>query len=629
MIRTAAMLWVALCLCAVSPSAHASTTVDAILSQKTPLGREDLERIYQFKLDRGAANLSVASCFLIRASKRFLQDGNGETARAYAEYAVKIAPDYPPAYTNLAAVCWAENRFKIDKLCEGLYKYLYATVTNYVPAAVPLTRMLFVVMYALLLTIAVYSLISLYKYFKLFAHDLGHLLPALLPRHFTVCCAVIIFALPLCLKWSIFFASFYWLLLLFLYHNRREQQLIIIFALFFSLSPFMMQTLSQLMVASSSGTAYYTSQVNEENWGEDTARMLAQQVEEHPYDADALFSLALLNKREGRIKEAQRLYAALLELEPFNCRAWCNLGNAHAAEKKLDVAISNYGRALELCPDSVEGYYNLSRIQLLEYMFSESNKSFSKAKQLGADRVDSFLNMYSTHMNRQVVDQTITTAERWQKTFTASKEKDRLCAHLWGGFFSGIAYKYRYGTFLVFLLFVILLFADRHSQSRSMACEYCGCAVCRKCKRLLAEYKLCKQCAGIFKNASDIMISISKKESQVASIERYQGRRIFIGKLLSLLMPGSGHLLFDQPFRGTAVLFLFLLLIAKLFLWNRLAVNPWQLISGSAYLDVLVIAIPLCILYLYSLGHFNFSSMKLFQFLSLIRVTRRELQTKE
>ncbi len=623
------MLWVALILCTVSPLVHASTTVDAILSQKTPLSRDDLERLYQFKLDRGAANLSVASCFLIRASKRFLRDGNGETARAYAEYAVKIAPDYPPAHINLAAVCWTENKFKLDTLFEGLYGYLYATVTNYVPAAVPLTRMLFVVIYALLLTIAVYSLISIYKYCKLFAHDLGHLLPVLLPRHFTVCCAVLIFLLPLFLQWSIFLASFYWLLLLFLYHNRREQQLIIIFAVFFLLSPIIMQTLAQLMVAQSSGTEYYTSQVNQENWGEETARMLAQQVQEQPYDADALFALALLNKREGRIKEAQRLYAALLEQEPFNCRAWCNLGNAYVAEKKLDAAISNYGRALELCPDSVEGYYNLSRVQLLEYMFAESTKSFNKAKQLNAGRVDSFLNIYSTHMNRQVVDQTITTGELWQKTFTASKEKDRFGARLWDGFFSGISYKYRYGTFLVFLLFVLLLFADRHSQNRSMACEYCGCAVCRKCKRLLAEYKLCKQCAGIFKNASDIMISISKKESQVASIERYQGRKIFVGKLLSLLMPGSGHLLFDHPFRGTAVLFLFLVLISKLLLWNRLAVNPWQLMGGSAYLDLLLIAIPLCILYLYSLGHFNFSSMKLFQFISLIRVTRRELQIKE
>jgi Sec-independent protein secretion pathway component TatC len=53
------------------------------------------------------------------------------------------------------------------------------------------------------------------------------------------------------------------------------------------------------------------------------------------------------------------------------------------------------------------------------------------------------------------------------------------------------------------------------------------------------------------------------------------------------------------------------------------------MITGPAYLSMLLVAIPLIILYLYALGHFNVSSIKLFQFLSLIRVTRRELQIKE
>jgi TM2 domain-containing membrane protein YozV len=125
------------------------------------------------------------------------------------------------------------------------------------------------------------------------------------------------------------------------------------------------------------------------------------------------------------------------------------------------------------------------------------------------------------------------------------------------------------------------------------------------------------------------MISVSKKQEQVASIERYQERKIFAGKLLSLMLPGSGHLLVDHPMRGTAILFLFFLMVSKLLFWNTLAVNPWQMITGSAYLSILLVIIPLIMLYLYALGHFNVSLMKLFQFLSLIRVTRRELQIKE
>lgn len=627
--KAVALLCLVILLFAGLPSVNASTAVDGILSKKTPLSRDDLERIYQFKLDRGAENLSVAACFLIRASKRFLQEGKREPARAYAEYAVKIAPDYAPAHTHLAVVTWNQHKLSLDTLFQGLYGYLRATATNYFSAALPLITLLFVFLLSVLMTIAVFALVSLYKYFKLFAHDLGHLLPALVPKHFPVGCAVLVFSLPLFFQWSIFITSFYWLFLLFLYHSRKEQQLIIIFTLFFSLSPFLLQALSQLTVTNASKEFYYTYQVNEDNWGGEAAQALSQRVQEHPYDSDALFSLALLNKREGRINEAQGLYARLLELEPLNCRVWCNAGNAYLAEKKLDDAITHYSRSVALCPDSVEGYYNLSRAQLLEYMFADSKKNFNRAKALNPGLVDTFLQRYSENINRLVIDQTIPVSEFWQRTFIASAETDALNATLWDFFYSGMSYTYRYGLCMVFLLFVVLLFIDRHHYNLSLACEYCGCAVCRKCKRLVLEYKLCRHCAGIFKSTGDIMISISNKEAQVASVERFQVRKIFVGKIISILLPGSGHLLFDHPFRGTVMLLLFFMLVSKLLLWNAFVVNPWMLISGTVYLGILMAVIPLGILYLYSLGHFNFSSMKLFQFLSLIRVTRRELQIKE
>jgi tetratricopeptide (TPR) repeat protein len=489
--------------------------------------------------------------------------------------------------------------------------------------------MLFIFLYSVLLTVAAFSLVAFYKYFKLFAHDLSHVLPAVLPWHCAIAVALLVLSLPLFWKWSIFLTAFFWLFVFFLYHSRREQQLIITFALFLVLSPLLIQVLSQIIVTNASESFNHAYQVTNENWGDETGPILSKRVREHPADTDALFALALMRKREGRIKEAQHFYSKLLELDPLNCRAWCNLGNTYLAAKQPDSAITHYARSIELCPKSVEAYYNLSRVQLLEYMFAESTKNFNTAKELDAERVDGFLQIYSEHANRQVVDQTPSVSGIWQKTLSVSDGTQGLSADLWDCFYAGVPYRYRSSVIIVFLCFVGLLFVDRQTYNHALACEYCGCAVCRKCKRLVLEYTLCKPCAAIFKAASDTMISIARKEEQVASIERFQGRKIFMGKLLAVLLPGAGHLLFDHPFRGTAILFLFMLLLAKLLFWNMLMVNQWQLISGSPYLDVLVIAIPLSMLYLYSLGHFNFSSMKLFQFLSLIRVTRKELQIKE
>jgi tetratricopeptide (TPR) repeat protein len=618
-----------LALLTAAPNGFAATPVDDILAQHAPLSRADLERLYKYRLDRGAANLSLVACFLIRASKHLLQEGNTAAAHAYAEHAIKIAPDFPPAYTHMALVRWNENRLRVDELVEGLCAYLQATFTNYVATAVPLTKMLLLLLFSLLFTIAAFATVSLFKYFKLLVHDLGHLLPAPLPRHFALCCALLALCLPLFLGCGVIITALCWLVLLFLYHSRREQQLIVMFALFFLLSPLLIQVIAQLVTTHTSETFYHAYQVTHENWGEETEPMLARRTGENPSDAGALFALALLHKREGRIGEARQVYTRLLERDPSDCRVWVNLGNTFLAEKKHDQAIAHYTRSIELCPDSVEGHYNLSRVQLLEYLFAESNKNFNRAKQLDADRVDQFLHSYSLTSNRLVVDQIAPVAAYWQRTFAASDDQERLSAQLWNYCFRGISYRYRYGVVLIILLFVALLCIDRQTFPLSLACEYCGCAVCRKCKRPVLEHRLCKQCAAIFKSANDIMISISKKEEQVASIERYQGRTLFAGKLLSVLLPGTGHLLLDHPMRGTAIIFCFFVLLSKLLFWNTLLVNPWGMITGPAYLSILLVAIPLIILYLYALGHFNFSSMKLFQFLSLIRVTRRELQIKE
>jgi len=124
------------------------------------------------------------------------------------------------------------------------------------------------------------------------------------------------------------------------------------------------------------------------------------------------------------------------------------------------------------------------------------------------------------------------------------------------------------------------------------------------------------------------MISIASKEAQAGSIERFHGRQIIMSKLLSLVLPGSGQLLFDYPVKGIVILFLFFFFVVKLFVGDDLIINPFLMMRTSC-LGIGICAIPISILYCYSLWHFNYCSIKLAQFLSLIRVTRKEFQIKE
>ena len=610
-------------------TAYASTTLDDIFLKKYPLESSELESIYQYKLDRGIVNLSSASFFLLRGSDRLLNEGKIAKAVEYAEYALLLSPAYPPVYFQLGKVYWTQHRLRLQSVFTGWFNSIRAVVGNYSFAVYVLTNQLLLLFIAFLLLIAVFALISLYKYSKLFFHELTHLFPFALPGHLYVLWGIFILVLPFFFHWSIFLIFFFWLILLFVYHAKREQQLITIFAFFFLASPFFIQLVSNLIVTSSSDRYYSLFQVNEDNWDRGTEMQLSKWLEKNPSDIETLFALALIKKREGSYRAAQDYYEQILSIDPDHYRSLCNLGNVMIARKKPDLAIVNYDRCISLDPDSVRGYYNLSRAQLLEFMFKESNKSFKKASEINPGEIDSFIKIYSENINRMVVDETVPFQIFWENTFHPSLEKARTSESLWNAFFRGLPYKYWYSVFFVFFFFVCLIYVDRYRSDLSLVCDYCGRAACKKCKTYVSEFNLCKQCAGIFKGNRNISISIKNKEEHVITIERFHTRHIIIGKILSFLLPGGGHLFLDKPVKGALILFSFFFICLKLVFKEGIIDNSWQMVSVSSFGGIFILSITLCALYVYSIWDYNKVSGKLSQFLSLIRVTRKELQIQK
>ncbi len=626
--RRCGSLLIALNLCVGLSSAFSSTNLDDIFSKKVPLDTADLEYLYEYKLDRGAHNLSLVSYFLMRGSDRLLTEGKIGKAVEYAEYALILSPGYPPAYFHLGKVYFAQNKLRFYSVFTGWFKSLSAGIRNYPYAVYLLSNLLWLLFVSFLLLIAVFAVISLCKYSKLFIHDLSHIVPFALPGNLFFLWGIFILILPFFFHWSIFLIFFYWLILLFIYHTKREQMLIIIFAFFFLASPYLIQLVSKLIISSSSDVFYSLYQVNEDNWDPDTERQLRKWIESNPKDIDALFTLGLLKKREGSYREAQGYYERVLSVDPNNYRALCNLGNVMLARNKAGSAIENYNRCIAIYPGSVVGYYNLSRVQLLEYMFKESDKSFEQASALNPVEVDNFIKLYSEHSNRRVIDETLPLQKFWEHTFQPSEEKALLSNYFWNNFFRGLPYKFWYAVFFVFFIFVCLIYVDRYRKGLSLGCDYCGRAVCKKCKTFIAEFNLCKQCAGIFKDNRNISISVKNKEDQVITIERFHKRHLIIGKILSFLLPGGGHLLFDKPIKGSLMLFGFFFIVFKLLVFEGFIDNPWQIVNVSAYGGMFLLVALLVVLYGYSIVDFSKESVRVSQFLSLIRATRKELQVQ-
>ena len=122
---------------------------------------------------------------------------------------------------------------------------------------------------------------------------------------------------------------------------------------------------------------------------------------------------------------------------------------------------------------------------------------------------------------------------------------------------------------------------------------------------------------------------VLKKEKQVISIEQFHKRSFIIGKILSTLLPGAGHLWIDYPLKGSLINILFFFLLLKLIFWNGVITNPWLMVDDPSYTTIVIVCSLIVVLYTYSIWSFTKSSVKLSQFLSLIRVTRKECNIKK
>jgi len=96
-----------------------------------------------------------------------------------------------------------------------------------------------------------------------------------------------------------------------------------------------------------------------------------------------------------------------------------------------------------------------------------------------------------------------------------------------------------------------------------------------------------------------------------------------------MILPGAGHLWSGHPFRGSVVLFVYFFVVLKLVYSNGIVLNPWQLSHTRSYGDILIFGSLLFVLYFYSISNFTNITGRLYQFLSLIKVTRKELQIKK
>jgi len=545
-----------------------------------------LERIYQRTLDKGIINFPSYSLLLIKETQAALKKQDYQKAEILSDYAQKFSPDLPPVYITKAKVQWSKNKFLIHLLIKGYITTFLKKIQNTEALSFMLFENLSIITLAFLLSLFIFSSISMLKYFKLAAHDFRHAVPQAIPDKVFWGIVLSIFLLPIFCNLAIFFVFIFWFVLLFTYHSIKERFVIIGFLILFALMPMIISATCFSLYIPQSELTELLDRTNYGYWNQRDIETLESYNRIYPDDQEILFSLGLVHKKEKNYRTAQRYFTKLITMYPRHYKAHVNIGNVYLATGRWQEAVEQYQEAISIAPTlSSAAHFNLARAYQQKFMFKEAEKELSKAKEINLLRINGYLKTYSENYNRLLIDETISKSRLWEKGYRSFIEKGELRNGLWDLLFSGIPLSY--GTAVILCILFLCLILSRKDRFRiAITCKICGKPICKKCQKSITGEIMCTQCLGFMQKKGRINYKL--REEKTSYIKRYQKIQKNIGTILSLFFPGAYHVWKGQTKKGTICLFLFFILILKV-IFAIVLEGPWEFIVSLKVAKIILL----------------------------------------
>ena len=550
------------------------------------LGNNTLDLIYQFQLNSGIKNFTTFASFLIIKSQQAIESGESKEAVRLAGAAKKMAPNFPQPYWALARAYWAESKINFYKVAKECLKGFFITFKNFRSFLLFFSNIYFIFFLAFFLTLILFALILLAKYFSLLTYDIAEFL-SVRETHTVLgyIWAGTIVLFPIVLGLGPILIACYWLIILTVYVTKKEKQVIWVIFLICILLPWGFGNAASMILACQPGIVTFLHRANNEDWSPEIEKRLESWSEEHPQDKSVLFTLGLVKKREGEYAQAETYYKNLLKISPSAEKVIGNLANVYMAKGLFEKARETYEKAIEINERVASFHYNLYRTYLELYKFLEARKKQELliARKLNPELIEHQEKIFNpTINNRLVIDETLTFKQFWDKTFLRSKEREIVASFLWAPFFRGVSYKYGIFIFILLFLLISFLFFKNIQKGFSARCNQCGQAIKRKIrhKQLTKFPDICPHCVSIFVEKKKIDHKI--KDKKLNQVERHQKRQNIIWKLTTYTLPGGGHLWVGFPGLAALYLFIFFCFILKVVFWNGILRDPLSLyVSGS------------------------------------------------
>lgn len=558
-----------------------------------------LNRIYDIQLDNGIDNFTSFAAFLIVESYKATKAGNHTGAIRLALAARQMAPNLPHAYWALGKAYWGESKARVFTVIGLWFKGWSVGCGNFRTVVLVLSNFFFIVHLAFFLTIIAFSCISVCKYYRLFAYDIGGIISGQQSAFVGHIWAVSIILLPILIGLGPLLVALFWLLICALYFSRREKQVVWAVFLLLLLLPLSFRNAASLILAQQEGVLSSVYRANNEEWLSDTEEDLRTWFADHPQDKDVLFSLALLKKKQGAYNEAGTLYRDVLAFDPKDAAVMGNLANVYLGKGRLKKAEEVYQRAIEIDGSLASLHYNLYRtyLELYKFLEAQQRQELQIARSLNPDMIDYQESIFKHGVvNRMVIDEKLPFREFWDKAFFYSEAREELAASLWSLFMTSLPIQYALFVFIALCFTVSFLFFQSSQRRFSVSCAKCGRPLSKVRTAHTVEIpNICANCVSLFVDFKKV--DLKTKQSREKQVAGYEKRSDVIMSIVTFCLPGGGFLWSGAPWRGALCVLIFFLFVMKVCFWNGIIHDPMALAVETSYAPMVLFGVLFLLFY--------------------------------
>jgi tetratricopeptide (TPR) repeat protein len=543
------------------------------LKKTAPVSQKELDQLYQLKLDKGIRNLPMLSTLLIREAEQAIKRGQSDQAVELATSSIKFSPDLPQPYFKLAQALWHQNHFQLDKILSAFFKGQMAPFHHYPSSLHFFYDNFFILSNAILLTFMIFGIVIMIKYLPLYFYTIRKNLSQEISELLFSGIKIFFLFIPFFLRLDMLWAILFWSILLWGYVTKREKQCLLLFLILLVYLPFFLRSSSSFLDGPSSDVILRMHQVNHEDWDRTTEEKLQAWLLTHPDDPEVLFSLGLIEKRQGRYPQAEEFYKKAIHKDSKFSEAFSNLGNVYLAQKQIQLSVTSYQQAIDLSPSKGAYYYNLYRAYSQEtFLSGKADQIFQRARQLDPHLVGSYLEIDSPHINRLVIDEVLTTKKLWKRFLTYFFGREGFLFWLFKGWFEKIPSRIPLLVPIVFLGFLIGMSSYGQTKRFLAQCPMCGTPTYRLYSGNSEKEFICFNCYRIFIQKEKLHPRITEKKS--LQVRQFQEENQAVSRFLSFFFIGFGYLWKERSFKGFIFLFLFFIFILKFIYWNGVIPSP-------------------------------------------------------